>query len=200
MSVTASTATASEVGSAAGWFTFRRTGDTSTSLTVRYTVGGTATADTDYAALPETVTIPAGSLAAALEVLPIDDSFAEGTESVVVSLDANESYAIGAPAGGIVTIASDDAPADLVVSTLTPPVVGGAGAAMTVKDVTGNQGAGVAESSETGLYLSASGSINAGGVAALRSAPLRGRHSPATSHEQVVDGRRRHVPGPPSTT
>ena len=164
VTVTATTAAVSEAGQSAGRFTFSRTGDTSASLTVRYTVDGTATADADYAALPETVTIPAGSLAATLDVTAIDDSFAEGSETVVVALDANESYAIGAPAGGIVTIASDDAPGDLVVSALTPPAVGGAGATMMVTDVTRNQGAGVAEASSTGLYLSQSASLTGSAV------------------------------------
>jgi hypothetical protein len=139
VTVTATTAAVSEAGQSAGRFTFSRTGNTSASLTVRYTVDGTARADADYAALPETVTIPAGSLATTLDVTAIDDSFAEGSETVVVALDANESYAIGAPAGGIVTIASDDAPGDLVVSALTPPAVGGAGGTITVTDVTRNQ-------------------------------------------------------------
>ena len=60
VTVTATTAAVSEAGPSAGRFTFSRSGDTSASLTVRYTVDGTATADADYAALPETVTIPAG--------------------------------------------------------------------------------------------------------------------------------------------
>ena len=164
VTVTATTAAVSEAGPSAGRFTFSRTGNTTASLTVRYTVNGTATADADYAALPETVTIPAGSLAATLDVTAIDDSFAEGSETVVLALDASESYAIGAPAGGIVTIASDDAPGDLVVSALTPPAVGGAGSTMLVTDVTRNQGAGVAEASSTGLYLSQSASLTGSAV------------------------------------
>jgi hypothetical protein len=43
-----------------GVFTVTRTGDTTADLTVNYTVGGTATADADYAALSGSVTIPAG--------------------------------------------------------------------------------------------------------------------------------------------
>ena len=164
VTVTATTAAVSEAGPGAGRFTFSRTGNMTASLTVRYTVNGTATADADYAALPETVTIPPGSPGATLDVTAIDDSFAEGSETVVVALDANESYAIGAPAGGIVTIASDDAPGDLVVSALTPPAVGGAGGTMMVTDVTRNQGAGVADASSTGLYLSQSASLTGGAV------------------------------------
>ena len=164
VTVSATTAAASEATLAAGRFTVARTGATGAALTVRYTVDGVATADADYVALPDSVTIPAGARQATLDVVPIDDVISEGDETVVLSLQANESYAIGAPAGGVVTIASDDAPPDLVVSVLTPPAVGGAGAAMTITEVTRNQGAGVAGASATGFYLSTNSLLDASDV------------------------------------
>ena len=62
-----------------------------------------------------------------------------------------------------ITVTGDD-PGDLVVSSLTTPAVGGAGVSMVVADVTGNQGAGVAEQSSTGLYLSTSPSFGSAAV------------------------------------
>ena len=50
VAIGASAATATE-GGGAGQFLVRRTGSTAAPLTVSYTVGGTATAGSDYAAL-----------------------------------------------------------------------------------------------------------------------------------------------------
>jgi subtilase family serine protease len=154
VTVTATTPNVTEAQPAAGRFTFTRTGQTTSALTVRYTVGGTAAAGGDYVALPDSVTIPEGALDATLDITPLDDSFVEGKETVVLTLDANEFYFVSAPAGGIVNIASDDIPSDLVVSALTPPAGGGAGASIVITDTTRNQGTGMADESSTAFYLS----------------------------------------------
>ena len=57
---------ASEAGPDPGLFTITRTGDTSQDLTVHYAVSGTAIPDVDYAALPGTVVVPAGSATATI--------------------------------------------------------------------------------------------------------------------------------------
>jgi hypothetical protein len=57
------------------------------------------------------MTLSAGVTSAAISVLPLTDAWAEGDETVVLSLQTNASvYAIGAPAGATVTIR--DAPMD----------------------------------------------------------------------------------------
>ena len=53
---------------------------------VTYTVAGTATAGTDYTALTGTVTIPAGSLSAVIDVSVLDDALVEDSETVTVTL------------------------------------------------------------------------------------------------------------------
>ena len=58
-----------------------------TETVISYTVGGSAMAGVDYAALPGTITIPAGSLSASIDVAVLDDDYLEGNESVVVTLD-----------------------------------------------------------------------------------------------------------------
>ena len=108
VSVTASDPAAAESGEP-GQFTVTRTGDTAAGLVVDYTVGGTATAGTDYAALAGTVTIPAGSAAAAFSVVPIEDAAAEGGETVVVTLSAPAGYDLGPDGPATVTIADNDA-------------------------------------------------------------------------------------------
>ena len=164
VTVNATTSTANEAGPTSGRFTFSRTGNTASALTVRYTVDGLAAADVDYVALPDSVTIPAGASQTTLDVVPIDDVISEGDETVVLSLQADEEYSIGAPGGSMVTIKSDDAPPDLIVSMLTPPAVGGAGAPLTITEATKNQGTGVAGDSATGFYLSANGLLDASDV------------------------------------
>ena len=60
----------------------------STDTLVTYSVAGTATGGlgSDYLPLTGTVTIPAGQVAATIDVSVIDDAFVESTESVIVTL------------------------------------------------------------------------------------------------------------------
>jgi len=54
-------------------------------LTVTYTVSGTATAGVDYAALPGTVTIPAGQTSVTFTIQGFADGITEGTETIVIN-------------------------------------------------------------------------------------------------------------------
>ena len=78
VSVVAIDALAAEEGSNPGQFTVSLTQASSTATVVTYTVGGTATAGTDYTALTGTVTIPAGSLSAVIDVSVLDDDAGRG--------------------------------------------------------------------------------------------------------------------------
>ena len=60
VTLAATTGTATEAGPVPGVFTVTRTGSTAAALAVSYTVGGTATAGSDYTALSGSVTIAAG--------------------------------------------------------------------------------------------------------------------------------------------
>src|SRR5439155_15450526 len=97
-------------GLGTGTFTFSRTGSTTAGLTVNYTVGGTAGSGTDYTAIGTTVAFAAGSATATKTVSVIDDTLAEGDETVVVTLAAGTGYTVGSPSSATVTIADDDAP------------------------------------------------------------------------------------------
>jgi hypothetical protein len=103
---------------AAGTFTITRTGSTAAALTVSYSVGGTATASRDYAALPGTVTIPARAASATVIVAPIDDTVNESAETVVLTLVAKSGYALGSTRSATVTIADDDTVAATTVTIL----------------------------------------------------------------------------------
>src|SRR5438067_3011418 len=128
VTVTASDANASEANRDPGVFTIARTGSTSASLTVNYTLGGTAANGADYNALSGAVTIPAGAASATVTITPVDDALVEGSETVVLSVAANAAYTVGSPASATVTITDNDsAPtADTTAPTvsLTAPANG----------------------------------------------------------------------------
>ena len=86
-------------GGEAGKITLRRSGDTSTALTVRYAVGGTARSGIDYKSLDDTATIPAGAAQVKIKIKPIENSTAGGTRIAKVKLkpSSDGSYTLGSP-------------------------------------------------------------------------------------------------------
>lgn len=117
VTVVATDPDASETGPNAGVFTFTRTGQVASALTVSFAVSGTATAGSDYVSIPSTVTIPAGQSTATVTVTPIDDNVTEGAEYVILSLaNGSGGYAIGTPNFASITIADNDTPPTVVVS------------------------------------------------------------------------------------
>jgi hypothetical protein len=91
-----------------GVFMVTRTGSTTASLDVFYTVTGTATNGTDYTVLAGSVTIPAGQSSAAVVVGPIDDSDVEGPETVILTLVDAAGYSVGTSNTATVTIGDND--------------------------------------------------------------------------------------------
>src|SRR5262249_2243048 len=112
VTITASDASAAETVAPAtanpGRFTVTRTGDTTSDLVVNYTVTGTATNGTDYAALTGTVTIMAGSSSAFIDVTVINDVRTEGDETVIVMLSPAATYSVADPTSATVTIADNE--------------------------------------------------------------------------------------------
>jgi hypothetical protein len=101
----------------AGIFRITRTGSTSASLFVSFSVAGTATPGSDYALLGRSVTIPAGYASEDLPVTPLNDAVIEAPETVILTLVTNPAYAIGSPGSATVTIASDERPNVTVAAT-----------------------------------------------------------------------------------
>ena len=110
VTVVADDASAAEQGPDAGAFAIRRTGDTSSALVVRYSIGGSAVNGRDYQQLATSVTIPAGDSSVRIFVTPIDDSEVEGDETVALTLSADAAYTIGSPGNAEVTIHDNDQP------------------------------------------------------------------------------------------
>ncbi len=63
-------------------------------VTVNYTVGGTATPGSDYAALSGTVTVPAGTIKASIPVRIIDDTHEDSRETIVLRLAGGTGYRV----------------------------------------------------------------------------------------------------------
>jgi xanthine/CO dehydrogenase XdhC/CoxF family maturation factor len=101
-----------------GRYRLDRTGDLSAALTVRYSVGGTATEGADYRALDGIKTIKAGKSRAWFGIIPLDDPEVEPDETVTVTLVADAAYEVGAPASGTVTLVSDDVGGGLPVVSI----------------------------------------------------------------------------------
>jgi type II secretory pathway pseudopilin PulG len=110
VSINATTPSASEAGQK-GLFTVSRTGETTRDLKVKLNITGTATNGDDYTTIPDEIDIPAGSTTAVIEVSPLQDSIAEGTETVIVTIRAQPGlYKVGASYYATVTI-QDASPA-----------------------------------------------------------------------------------------
>jgi alpha-tubulin suppressor-like RCC1 family protein len=105
--------TVREDGTANLFYTFARTGPTTSALAVNYTVGGTASLGTDYsgiAATPatKTVSFAAGAATATVTVDPTADAEIEPDETVALNLAAGSGYSIGTTAAVVGTILNDD--------------------------------------------------------------------------------------------
>ncbi|MEO6742557.1 MAG: hypothetical protein ABIP20_20120 [Chthoniobacteraceae bacterium] len=80
-----------------------RTGDTAQPLTVRYSIGGDAVGDKDFAQLAGSVTIPAGKTSAAISLSPL--ATANGNKTAVISITAEQpAYHVGCPSQSLIVI------------------------------------------------------------------------------------------------
>ena len=93
----------------------RADSNTSASLTVNYTIGGTAVNGSDYTTIPATAIIPAGQLSVNIGITATMDGITEGDEIITILLprDANDSVCYSIPFIDTVTIKNID---PLVVS------------------------------------------------------------------------------------
>ena len=92
-----------------GLFTIRRFGDASYPLTVNYNIGGTASNGVDYAAISNSVTIPAGRAYVLVPIVPIDTNPYPKTVILTLNPDTNQppDYLLGFPRWAEVLILHD---------------------------------------------------------------------------------------------
>src|SRR6185503_10873755 len=87
-----------------------RVGSLAANLVVDYSVSGTAVMGDDYAALPGSITIPAGRTSALITVTPVDDALVEGDETITISLTSSPAYNVSDPATATVTLIDSEIP------------------------------------------------------------------------------------------
>ena len=73
-------------------------------------IEGTAVNGSDYNSISNFVLIPAGASSAITILTPKDDSFAEGTESISLSLSTTASYNVGPGTNAFITLLDDEPP------------------------------------------------------------------------------------------
>ena len=113
-----------------GKFTVTQSAVTGTDTVLSYSISGTATpgAGNDYQTLSGTVTIPAGQTTATIDVVPLNDSVQEPTETVIVKLTAFTAH----DAGILLDTAAAKLTATVNISdAVVLPVLAGTGAAVT---------------------------------------------------------------------
>jgi hypothetical protein len=108
VSISATMSNAYKLGPIPGVSTVTRLGSTNASLTVNYSISGTASNGIDYGSISNTVVIPAGSTSASITISPIDDGIVVGDVTVTLSLSNSPSYNLGSPA--IATVIVHDTP------------------------------------------------------------------------------------------
>ncbi len=107
-------------GGKGGQFLIERIGPTTNALNVTIAMSGTATAGSDYATIPTTVTIPAGASTALVNMTPLQDTAIETVETVILTISTSANYvrtASSADYAGTVNLYDDDAPIVTVVAT-----------------------------------------------------------------------------------
>ncbi|QUE52655.1 tandem-95 repeat protein [Luteolibacter ambystomatis] len=117
-------------GGSNGNFRLTRAGDTSADLVVLVSpVGGTATMTTDYTFTPAYVasgsyksfTIPAGSATLDVVVAAVNDTAAEGPETITLQLASSAGYVSGSSNSVVMTVNDNDTTLPLVAVTAPDP-------------------------------------------------------------------------------
>jgi probable HAF family extracellular repeat protein len=127
VTVAVSPSSVAEDGATNLTYTFSRTGSTGSSLTVNFSVGGTATFSTDYtqsgaatfSSSTGTVTFGAGNSMATVTVDPTTDSIDEPNETVILTVTSGTGYSAGAPSSATGTITDDDAMPTVSINNVT---------------------------------------------------------------------------------
>lgn len=137
-----------------------------TATSVNFTVSGTATSGTDFAAVSSPLVIAAGATSGTITINPTADATTEVDETVVLTLSAGAGYTVGAPAAATGTILNDDSPS--VSIAVSPASVSEDGAANLVYTVTLSQ----ASLTATNVNFAFSGTTTSGTDFAAVANPL----------------------------
>jgi len=117
-------------------FTFTRQGSTVASLTVPFSLAGSAAKWTDYRRLPEgdmpdSITIPAGAASATLTIYAVANSTFANPQTVSLSLSTNSAFTVGLPNRAVVAIQSSSTGTPTSPRTTSRPLPGRSGSTAT---------------------------------------------------------------------
>jgi len=93
-----------------GIFRLSRSGEVTSSLTVNFSLSGSATANVDYNALGSTATFPAGSKHINVIVTSKDDALFESDETIIIALQSGNNYLVDRPSAATMKILDDEQP------------------------------------------------------------------------------------------
>jgi hypothetical protein len=96
--IVAADPSAAEQGPNPGLFRITRAVATPAPLSVGYTIGGTATNGVDYEKITSVATIPAGAVSVDIPINPVEDTLAEGDETILLTLKPNTALIMNAGA------------------------------------------------------------------------------------------------------
>ena len=127
VSISVSPLSTAEDGATNLVYTFTRTGNTSSPLTMNFSVGGTATFNTDYTqsgaasftASSGTATFAVGSSTATVTINPTADITVEPNETVILTVTSGAGYSAGSPSAATGTITNDDATPNLSINDVS---------------------------------------------------------------------------------
>lgn len=120
---------ASETGKSAKLTFIRSAGESSSTITVHYQLGGTASNGVDLVTLPGTLAMPVGVSSTSLVIQALSDAIPEGDKLLTVTLQPNTGYSVGSLRNPVVRIL--DTPFDgwrfarFTASELTNSIVSG---------------------------------------------------------------------------
>jgi hypothetical protein len=107
-----------------GTFILNRTGDTTSALTVNLAIPtGTATNSVDFQTIAATATFAIGSSSTVVDVKPIDDDNYEGTETIVLALQADSTYLLGAATNAEILLIDNETIPTLTITPATQTII-----------------------------------------------------------------------------
>ncbi len=80
----------------------------STSTVVKFTLSGTAENGKDFVSIPAKLKIPTGKTSGLINIIPLDDSLTESTETVTLTLSPRTGFKLGTNKKATVQILDDD--------------------------------------------------------------------------------------------
>ncbi len=150
---------------------------TAATTSLSYTVGGTATAGSDFSiAGSGTLSVSSGATTASIPVAITDDTADESNETVLLTLTAGSGYTLGSPSSHALTIVDDDGTGPPAVSLSISPNPVTEGSAVTV---TARLSEALSNSVTIPLALTA-GTAEAGDYGSLASIAISGGQTTGT--------------------